>query len=282
MTGEVMIIVSLGILETTKLLIRSKLTPVALDFRTPHTPDDLLQILNARNVNIGCVLIDSDYQDDKGYTICRTIRAVNKLIPIVMLSSEQDRNYYVNAIRWGVTSFIMKPFKDDSIKTKLLECYHSQTDKSVEMITFDLEKYLLGEFRKAEKGHFSLSFMFATVLLDDPEEQGNMMSQTYYLNLLYETIRHLFWDTDAFIKLSSKYYLGVFPFCGQKNIETLTKKINTAFNTLYTKKNMPSYVKLVMAFSSYPDDSQKFLEVQRMLADRVRAQMGDMKLDWFI
>lgn len=282
MASEAMLVVAIGILETTKVLIRSKLAPVAVDFRTPRSAEDLLLLINSRDINIGCVLIDSDYQEDKGQRTCKAVRAVNKNVPIVVLSSEQDRSFYIGAIRWGVSSFVVKPYKDDAIRMKLLECYHSQSEKSVEMITFNLEKYLLGEFRKAEKGHFSLSFMFATVTLDDPEEQGNTMSQVYYMNLFYETIRPLFWDTDAFIKLNSRYYLGVFPFCGQKNVETLLKKIGSSFDTLYEAKNMPAYVRPVMAFASYPEDGARFLDVQRTLADRVRAQMGDTKIEWFI
>lgn len=282
MAADTMIIVAISVPETTKTLIRGKLSPLALEFRTPRTPEDLHQLINARNVNIGCVLLDSDYLEDKGFGCCRAIRAVNKVVPIVVISSETDKAYYINAIRTGVSSFIVKPFKDDSLKHKLLECYQTISDKSVEMITFNLEKYLLGEFRKAEKGRFPLSFMFATVLLEDPEERENLTSQVYYLNLLYDTIRGLFWDTDAFIKLNSRYYLGVFPFCGRDNVETISQKIHKPFNALYITKNMPTYVRLVTAFSTYPDDSNKFLDLQRLLADRVRATVGDFKIDWFI
>jgi DNA-binding NarL/FixJ family response regulator len=282
MDGETMVIVAVGILETTRLLIRSKLAPVAVDFRTPRSPEELAQLLNTREYNVACVLLDSDYLEDRGQAALRTIRAVSRTVPVVVLSSEQDRNYYIGAIRWGVSSFIVKPYKDDAIRKKLLECHRAQSEKTVEMITFDLERYLLGEYHKAEKGRFGLSYMFATVVLDDPEEQGNVMSQAYYLNLLYETIRHLFWDTDAFIRLNSKYYLGVFPFCGQRNIETLMRKIAGSFGALRSSKKMPPYARLVTAFASYPEDGTKFLEVQRKLADRVRAKMGDMNFEWFI
>jgi DNA-binding response OmpR family regulator len=279
---ESMLIVAVGVPETTKVLIKSRLSPLGVDFRVPRSPEELAQVLNARNVSVSCVLVDGDYQEDHGKSCCATVRAVNRNLPVLIISSEQDKNYYIGAIRWGASGFIVKPFKDDTLRTKLMECYNAQSAKNVEMITFDLEKYLMGEFRKAEKGHFSLSFMFATVVLDDPEEQGNMMSQAYYLNLFYENIRHLFWDTDAFIRLNFKYYLGVFPFCGQKNIETLSGKIQASFNRLYKDKNMPAYVRLVTAFSSYPDDSERFLDVQRVLADKVRMLMGDMNIDWFI
>ena len=282
MAGESMLIVTSGLTETTKMLIRSKLVPLALDFQTPKSPDELRQLLNSRNITVSCVLIDSDVPDDKGQSFCLAVRGINKTVPVIVLSSEKDKLYYVNAIRWGASGFVVKPLGDDTIRNKLMECYHAQNEKNAEMITFDLEKYLLGEFRKAEKGHFSLTFMFATVRLDDPEEQGNAMSHAYYLNLLYETIRKLFWDTDAFIRYNSKYYLGVFPFCGKTNLVTLESKMHAAFQDLYQSRGMPTYVKLIAAFSSYPDDGMRFLDLQRVLSDRARVLMGDTKFEWYI
>jgi CheY-like chemotaxis protein len=278
LAGEKMIIVAAGLPDSTIVLIRSKLQPVAVEFQTPRSPEDYLSILNSRNITVGCVLIDSDELEDKGQSVCSVVRSINGSVPVIVLSSEQDKGYYMNAIRWGVTGFVIKPFRGDTLRSKLLECYRAQGEKSVEMITFDLEKYLRGEFRKAEKGGFSLSFMYATVWLDDPEEKGNAMSRAYYLNLFYETIKELFWDTDAFIRYNSKYYLGVFPFCGKDNIATLEGKMMSAFSELYSSRGLPAYVKLVTAFSSYPDDGERFLDVQKVLSDRVRMKMNDMSI----
>jgi CheY-like chemotaxis protein len=239
-------------------------------------------MLASRSLDISCVIVDGDYQDDKGLSCCTAVRKADKDLPVLILSSETERNYYINAIRWGASGFIVKPFKADALKTKLMECYSARSNKSVDVISFDLERYLLGEFRKAAKGHYSLSYMFAAVIINDPEEQGNQMSRVFYLNMLYETLRNQFWDTDMFIRLNQKYCLGVFPFCGQKNIDTLINKINTAFNALYTGRNLPTYVRLVTAFSTYPDDSERFLDLQRILADRVRMKMGDSTIEWFL
>lgn len=282
MAGESMLIVSAGVPETTKMLIRSKLNPLTVEFQMPRSTDELRHLLNSRNITVGCVLIDSDGQEDKGQAFCKAVRLINKSVPVIVLSSEKEKFFYVDAIRWGVSGFVVKPLGDDILKAKLVECYHAQAETNVEMITFDLEKYLLGEFRKAEKGHFTLTFMFATVKLDDPEEQGNAMSHAYYLNLFYDTIKKLFWDTDAFIRYNARYYLGVFPFCGKANIITLEGKMHAAFTELYSSRGMPAYVRLVTAFSSYPDDGTRFLDVQRVLSDRARVLMGDTKFEWYI
>jgi CheY-like chemotaxis protein len=282
MDDDTMRIAAVGLPETTKLFIKSKMSPLIIEFRTMRNAEEFPQLLGMKNPGIACVLIDSDYQEDKGLTFCRAVRKADKDLPILMLCSETDRNYYISAIRWGVSGFIMKPFKDDALKTKLIECYGTHANRSVDVISFDLDRYLLGEFRKAAKGHYSLSYMFAAALINDPEEQGNPMSQAYYLNILYETLKHQFWDTDMFIRLNNKYCFGVFPFCGKKNIETLTNKIGAAFNALYAGRSVPAYVRLATAFSTYPDDSDKFLDLQRLLADKVRMIMGDTGIEWFL
>ena len=282
MSSEVMTIVALGVMETVKSYIREKLPQVALTFKSLRTTEELSTLLGNRNINTNCVLIDSDYLLDKGQNFCKTARNYHKSVPIIMLSSEKDKLFFVNAIKWGVTSFVIKPFQEDTLRNKLLECSPSVTEKNAEMITFDLHKYLKGEHRKAEKGGFCLSLMFATVVLMDAEDHNDVASQSYYSSLFYESIKGLFWDTDAFIKFNSKYYLGVFPFCGQINLITVRQKINDAFNALYTDKNMPEYVKLVTVFATYPDDAQKFEELQKALVDRVKEMVADSRIEWFI
>lgn len=282
MDRETMTILAVGVPETAKFFIKGKMTPIAIEYRSARTTEEILRALSIRDPNLGCALIDADNLDDRGEIASKAVRSVIKALPIFILSSEQDKSFYVSAVRWGVSGFIIKPFKDDSIRTKLMECYYAQSEKKAEIISFKLEKYLLGEFRKAEKGNFGLSFMFASVVLNDPEERDNLMSQAYYLNMFYESIKGLLWDTDALIRFNSRYYLGVFPFCTQSNLEVLSRKMAGYFNSLHKERGVPNYVKLEMAFSSYPEDGSHFLEVQRKLVDRIRAKMGDIKLDWLI
>jgi CheY-like chemotaxis protein len=282
MSSDVMTIVTLGVMETIKNFIREQLSHMALDIKSLRTTEELSTFLGNRNINTNCVLIDTDYLLDKGQNFCRTARTYHKSVPILMLSSERDKLFYINAIKWGVTGFVVKPFKNETLRGKLLECSPSATEKNTEMITFDLHKYLKGEHRKAEKGNFSLSLMFVTVVLMDVEDQNDPASQSYYSNLFYKSIKDLFWDTDAFIKFNSKYYLGVFPFCGRKNLVTIRQKINDAFNALYTEKNMPESVELVTVFATYPDDAQLFEDLQKILVERVDEMVSDSRIEWFI
>jgi hypothetical protein len=199
-----------------------------------------------------------------------------------MLSSEQDKIFYVNAIRWGVTNFVVKPIRDDTLRQKLLQCTSSATERHADVIAFNLPKYLRGEYRKAVKGNFSLSLMFATVVLTDDEDKNNPVSQAYYANLFCESIQGLLWDTDQYIKFNSKYYLGVFPFCGRVNLAILRQKIDNAFHSLYTKMNIPDYVGLVTAFVSYPDDAHEFQDLQQVLVERVEELVPDSGIKLFI
>ncbi len=58
--------------------------------------------------------------------------------------------------------------------------------------------------------------------------------------------------------------------------------MNGAFQELYASRGMPAYVRLVTAFSTYPDDGERFPDVQRALSDRARVKTGDARFEWFI
>jgi hypothetical protein len=281
MDGESLLIVSVGVSEAAKLFIQKSLSPMDVAFRTQKSSDELARTLTSRGLGAGCVLIDSDGLEDNGRAYCVAARGVDGRIPILILSSEQDKNYYMDAIRWGATGFVMKPLKADALKVKLMECYLTRRNRNVETVSFDLERYLRGEFGKAEKGGYGLTFMLATLLLDDPAERDNAMSQTYYRNMAYENMKRLFGDTEAFVRLNFRYYLGVLPFCGKKEAEVFSGRLQAFFAELQRKNGLPSSVRLAAAFATYPDDAEKFMEVQRVLAERMRANTGGAELEWF-
>lgn len=281
MESESLRIVTVGVSEATKLLITKSLSPLCVEFHAQKSSDELARTLLARGLGAGCVLIDADGLEDGGRAYCMTARGVDGKIPILILGSGQDKNYYMDAIRWGATGFFMKPVKDDALKSKLMECYLARGNRNVETVSFDLERYLRGEFGKAEKGGYGLSFMLATVLLDDPGESGSIMSRLYYLNMVYENMRRMFGDTEAFIRLNFSYCLGVLPFRGNREAESFSGRMHAFFEELRGRMGIPPAVRLAAAFATYPDDAERFMEVQRVLAERMRANTGCEPLEWF-
>ena len=65
------------------------------------------------------VFLDWKLPKLSGLEVLKTIRTNDKLLPIIMISSENDRDKIVLAIKAGATDYIFKPFTKEILVEKL-------------------------------------------------------------------------------------------------------------------------------------------------------------------
>lgn len=269
MPTETMTILALGVPESFKIYLREQLSPLALLLQDVRTEQELSTLLGKRGLQVHCVLMDSDNFLDKGQKFSRTARTAHSTVPIVMLSSEKEKQHYINAIQWGVSAFVMKPLRDDTLRKKLLTYAPNTLQRSTEFITFDLYRYLVGEHRKAAKGGYGLTVLFATVVPQGAAGSITPASLAYYGTRFADSVQAMLWETDAFLKYNTRYYLGVFPFCTADSREILEEKLRDTFLALCQERSMAESVRLATAFASYPEDGEDYEELMGTLVHRV-------------
>ena len=71
------------------------------------TPDLVLVAWNMPNMN--------------GVTFVKEFRKRNRAVPIIMVTSESERNRVVEAIKAGVNDYIVKPFTPDILSQRITE-----------------------------------------------------------------------------------------------------------------------------------------------------------------
>lgn len=281
MKNSVMNIVTLGVMEIVKVNILNQLSDMEVTLKPAHDAKSLVDILEQVDDPALCVILDVDYLDND-MLYFELIRKIDKKIPVIAITSMKAREYFLEAIKKGVTDFIVKPYGEDIFREKILKCYEDQKNHGVEMIPVSLKKYVSGEFQKAKKGNYRLTLMFATIM-EENEQTTDLLSHSYYSNMLYENMNKQLWDTDMFIRFNSKYFLGVFPFCGKDNYGMIMNKINGIFEKLITGKSGAfANGKLVSVFASYPEDSEKLEELQKLLIDDVKTQVKDSNIEWYL
>ena len=71
------------------------------------------------NDNYDVVLTDWNMPNMNGLELVKTIRSVNKTIPIVMITTEGGKGEVITALKAGVNNYIVKPFSAEILKEKL-------------------------------------------------------------------------------------------------------------------------------------------------------------------
>ena len=70
--------------------------------------------------NYDVVLTDWNMPNMNGLELVKTIRAKDKKIPIVMITTEGGKGEVITALKAGVNNYIVKPFSADVLKEKLV------------------------------------------------------------------------------------------------------------------------------------------------------------------
>ncbi|OFZ27928.1 MAG: hypothetical protein A2381_08005 [Bdellovibrionales bacterium RIFOXYB1_FULL_37_110] len=82
---------------------------------------DAMQTLNIRYKAIGLVIADWNMPNMTGIDMWREMKKDEKYkhIKFIMVSSENDKNHIVTALKEGVHNYILKPFEPRTIKKRI-------------------------------------------------------------------------------------------------------------------------------------------------------------------
>jgi two-component system, chemotaxis family, chemotaxis protein CheY len=90
------------------------------------TGDDVVEAKNGKVAleafgaeSFDIILTDQNMPVMDGLTFVKEVRATNKDIPIVMVTTESERSRVIVAIEAGVSDYLVKPFTPDDLSAKL-------------------------------------------------------------------------------------------------------------------------------------------------------------------
>lgn len=71
--------------------------------------------------DVGLVLMDWNMPVMTGIEALQQIRATNKTLPVVMVTTESEKEKVVEAIKAGANGYLLKPFNPQDVQDKLLK-----------------------------------------------------------------------------------------------------------------------------------------------------------------
>ena len=242
--------------------------------------NDCIYKIHERAAYLSCVIVYSD-SDEKEYLLeIAKIRAANRKIPIILITSGNTVSFIHKVINHGVNDIILMPFTDQFLIERVYRIINkgSEKNKNVEIISLSLFKYLNGELKKAQKGNYPLSMMLTTLQYDD-EEKYSKKQKNFFLDVFSDNLKGLYFETDLFIRFDQKYYLGVFPFCSSKNESIILSKNTERFNRLVLMNMLPADSRMITAFVSYPDNMNNIVDGFKVLMKTIRKDFSDHDLE---
>jgi two-component system, chemotaxis family, chemotaxis protein CheY len=98
----------------------------ALGFDYLEAEDGLvcLNLLEQYEGQVALVLLDWNMPNMDGFSALKHIRANESTshIPVMMVTTESERSRMVEAIRAGANQYLSKPFSEEDLMTKMVEC----------------------------------------------------------------------------------------------------------------------------------------------------------------
>jgi two-component system chemotaxis response regulator CheY len=98
----------------------------ALGFKVLEAGDgvECLAQVEAHIEDVCLILMDWNMPNMDGLTALKRLKAseITNTIPVMMVTTEGERGKMVEAIRAGAANYLAKPFAEEDLMTKMVEC----------------------------------------------------------------------------------------------------------------------------------------------------------------
>ncbi|WP_425394950.1 response regulator [Aeoliella sp.] len=101
-----------------RTIIRRTLEGMGVD--TIVDAEDGAQAIEAfGNDTFDIVLTDWNMPHKTGLDVLKEVRAANADVPVIIITTEGQQNHVLEAVKAGVSDYILKPFEADALKEKV-------------------------------------------------------------------------------------------------------------------------------------------------------------------
>jgi two-component system chemotaxis response regulator CheY len=108
-------------------LIQQALDVLGFDMLEAADGREALDLVEAGHEEIDIVLLDWNMPNVNGFEVLRTLKGDPRYqrIPVMMVTTESERENIVKAIQAGASHYVTKPFTPEDLASRILECLGS-------------------------------------------------------------------------------------------------------------------------------------------------------------
>jgi two-component system response regulator YesN len=156
-------------------------------------PEQLVNLLKAPN-DIGLIITELEFSQEDGLAILTKIMACAGEIPVMILTAEKRRSFFVKGVQMGVMDYILKPFDGEHFFKRVIDLMKLERDglaisivgeinQEIPILNLDFDSYLDKELMKANKGKYPISIM--RLKLIDTENKTNKQQKENFRTMFF-------------------------------------------------------------------------------------------------
>lgn len=109
---------------TIRKIIRSSVEILNYELLEASGGNEALDILAKERENVKLILLDINMPGMSGFDFLKTIKRDNlyKDIPVMMVTTEGEKENIVKAVQAGVANYLLKPFTSEELTKKIMQC----------------------------------------------------------------------------------------------------------------------------------------------------------------
>jgi two-component system chemotaxis response regulator CheY len=106
-----------------RMVIKNTVEVLGFGFLEAKDGQEALDVIEKEYNDIGLVLLDWNMPKCNGLEVLKKIKADARFlhIPVMMVTTEVERNKVVQALSSGAKNYVMKPFSHEDLMTKIMQ-----------------------------------------------------------------------------------------------------------------------------------------------------------------
>ncbi len=110
--------------DTIRRIIGATVQTLGYNVLEGNCGNEALKVLQENKDNVGLVLLDWNMPGMNGLEVLQEIKANDETrdIPVMMVTTESEKSYIVKAVQAGAVNYLIKPFTQEELAGKILEC----------------------------------------------------------------------------------------------------------------------------------------------------------------
>ncbi|MDM8533696.1 response regulator [Clostridiaceae bacterium HSG29] len=221
-----------------KVLIIEQVTPIIrrikkacrglnLEFFDANSEYEAVNCFIENIEDIKVIIIDVSMNNFDGFRILKKIRGVSKNVKVIVLTSLNTRDYFVSCLRIGINDYILKPFDDAFIKSRVMLAIPKGVDnKDIQEIQDPLNNYFDKYYALTLMNSTKLFILIGVYYNSDENNDVVIMNNNTINNDDYKLISSIFPEKSIFSTYKTQSFIGIVPDVDDNGIEKFMENFN--------------------------------------------------------